>query len=375
MAMSAPWSIKGVDFKAREAAKIMARRSGLTLGEWLNRAILDEAAKPAGAAADMGLSPQRAIDPAVHALGQQMIALASALDGRISAAETEIRALNARAAEDHVHTALAMDGVIERLTETEARIAGLLEQARAAQPSARYVSPFDALAAEALAEGPPAQDLFDETRPPAAAHAQAATTVGPQPSGLVDDDADFIPIPLGAQTAPRRVTPRHDLRPALIVAGAALALGLAGAGVLLSRPERPPAVAAKPAPPRPAVDPAIAQLQGGAAAGDTAAMHRLALAYFNGDGVEKDLPKAAQWFRAAAEKGVVPAQHNLALMYAAGSGAARDPVEACAWFSVAATGGDAEADKALRDIWKGLTPDQRRAANARVATLRGALKI
>jgi localization factor PodJL len=39
MTSSAPWSVKGIDPKAREAAKDLARRSGLTLGEWLNQRI------------------------------------------------------------------------------------------------------------------------------------------------------------------------------------------------------------------------------------------------------------------------------------------------------------------------------------------------
>lgn len=36
-----PWSVKGIDSEAREAAKHAARRSGMTLGEWLNGVILD----------------------------------------------------------------------------------------------------------------------------------------------------------------------------------------------------------------------------------------------------------------------------------------------------------------------------------------------
>lgn len=44
MTSGAPWSVKGIDPKAREVAKDLARRSGMTLGEWLNRMILDEEA-------------------------------------------------------------------------------------------------------------------------------------------------------------------------------------------------------------------------------------------------------------------------------------------------------------------------------------------
>src|SRR5688572_33494652 len=42
MTSGAPWSVKGIDPKAREVAKDLARRSGMTLGEWLNRIILDD---------------------------------------------------------------------------------------------------------------------------------------------------------------------------------------------------------------------------------------------------------------------------------------------------------------------------------------------
>ncbi len=42
MASNAPWSVKGIDPKTRETAKEFARRSGMTLGEWLNQRILEE---------------------------------------------------------------------------------------------------------------------------------------------------------------------------------------------------------------------------------------------------------------------------------------------------------------------------------------------
>lgn len=42
MTAAAPWSVKGIEPKAREIAKDLARRSGMTLGEWLNTMILDD---------------------------------------------------------------------------------------------------------------------------------------------------------------------------------------------------------------------------------------------------------------------------------------------------------------------------------------------
>ena len=44
MSSGAPWSVKGIDPKAREIAKDLARREGLTLGDWLNRIILEDPA-------------------------------------------------------------------------------------------------------------------------------------------------------------------------------------------------------------------------------------------------------------------------------------------------------------------------------------------
>jgi localization factor PodJL len=46
MTAGAPWSVKGIDPKAREIAKDLARRSGMTLGEWLNQVILEDGQTP-----------------------------------------------------------------------------------------------------------------------------------------------------------------------------------------------------------------------------------------------------------------------------------------------------------------------------------------
>lgn len=45
MASNSPWSVKGVDPEAREAAKIAARRAGLTVGQWLSQTILATASQ------------------------------------------------------------------------------------------------------------------------------------------------------------------------------------------------------------------------------------------------------------------------------------------------------------------------------------------
>jgi localization factor PodJL len=94
MSAGAPWSVKGIDPKAREIAKDIARREGLTLGDWLNRVIEDSAErdepppsrsrKPAA-----GARPEaQAKAPAVA--GEELRRLKQALDridSRVEAAE------------------------------------------------------------------------------------------------------------------------------------------------------------------------------------------------------------------------------------------------------------------------------------------------
>jgi localization factor PodJL len=53
-----PWSVKGIGAEAREAAKVAARRSGMTLGEWLNSVILDTSDEPPAYEARQPYRPQ-----------------------------------------------------------------------------------------------------------------------------------------------------------------------------------------------------------------------------------------------------------------------------------------------------------------------------
>ncbi len=48
MKSNIPWSVKGIDPEAREAAKVAARKAGMTLGEWLNSLILQSGELPEG---------------------------------------------------------------------------------------------------------------------------------------------------------------------------------------------------------------------------------------------------------------------------------------------------------------------------------------
>ncbi len=76
-----------------------------------------------------------------------------------------------------------------------------------------------------------------------------------------------------------------------------------------------------------------------AESGNTDAQNDLGVLYYNGEGVAKDLAKAAEWYRKAAEKKHVRAQYNLGILYLD----KEDFVSAAYWFGKAAEQGHAKA--------------------------------
>ncbi len=96
MKTGAPWSIKGIEREAREAAKIEARKSGKTLGQWLNKVIIENAERKledSGAPADAGPVREEKFENDVHAtlsaLASQLARLTSDPDDQDHAPEQE----------------------------------------------------------------------------------------------------------------------------------------------------------------------------------------------------------------------------------------------------------------------------------------------
>lgn len=77
MTSATPWSVKGIDPRAREAAREAARRRGLTIGEWLNQAILANEAALAAVRADGGRAAEAPTD---NALAQALAELSQRVD-------------------------------------------------------------------------------------------------------------------------------------------------------------------------------------------------------------------------------------------------------------------------------------------------------
>lgn len=128
-AAAAPWSVKGIDPKAREIAKDLARRSGLTLGEWLNTMIMEddeEAAVPLQRRPHLSQmvdrrGRSRRMDDAYSAMDddvlQRLVASVDALSARLEASEQR--------------AAVAITGIDQAVSGLVRRIDGTDDQGRA----------------------------------------------------------------------------------------------------------------------------------------------------------------------------------------------------------------------------------------------------
>ena len=105
MTNAAPWSVKGIDPRAREAAREAARRQGLTIGEWLNQAIL---ANEAALAQARGEAPPAPYEPR-----------GGSRDERLSEA---LQQLAERLDVNDRRNALAMTGLDRTLSSVAARV-------------------------------------------------------------------------------------------------------------------------------------------------------------------------------------------------------------------------------------------------------------
>jgi TPR repeat protein len=77
-------------------------------------------------------------------------------------------------------------------------------------------------------------------------------------------------------------------------------------------------------------------LQQGVDLGEENAEYMMSNLYYNGDGVEKDIPKALAYLEKAAEKGHANAQYDLGENLLMGTGIERDPIKGREWIQKAA---------------------------------------
>jgi localization factor PodJL len=112
-----PWSLKGVSPEAREIAKKAAAQQGITIGEWVSRAIRDVGPEP-GAASEPRPAGRVSGGPVV-ASPEDEEALRAAVRERIYAAEEQV-----------AHVVGPLQDIIERMARRLTR----LEEATAKNP-------------------------------------------------------------------------------------------------------------------------------------------------------------------------------------------------------------------------------------------------
>jgi len=126
MANSLPWSVKGVDPRTRDAAKAAARRAGMTLGEWLDHKIRDEAQDMPEESGPPAAPPEQ-LD--IAALSERLARLSSGqMETSQQAATTSAKSAAPELSRNHIDAALAQAAAAERITrESSAKTAGALD--------------------------------------------------------------------------------------------------------------------------------------------------------------------------------------------------------------------------------------------------------
>jgi localization factor PodJL len=104
--------------------------------------------------------------------------------------------------------------------------------------------------------------------------------------------------------------------------------------------------------------------------GNRRAIYNVAIAYAVGRGTDRDMAKAADWFRRAAELNYVDAEYNLAVLYERGDGVPESLADAYKWYAIAAAAGDTESKSRIDAIATQLSPDDLSSAQSAAASFK-----
>ena len=129
-------------------------------------------------------------------------------------------------------------------------------------------------------------------------------------------------------------------------------LAVASALALLARPAWAEYQAGLDAHLRGDFEAAFAEWSETAEEGDARAQYGLGIMYRNGDGVEEDAVKAAEWLGKSAGQGFAGAQFNLGVMYQKGAGVERDDSKAAVLYEAAAIQGMVQAQYNLGVLYQ-----------------------
>lgn len=345
-----PWSRIAIDAATRSMAEQAAARAGLSIEEWLERAIRRTSLAPDHADAPNGLDTAAQAQP--EGGESDRIIMPDALLTPLLDEEPE--------EEEGYDTPKAESALRKPYYRWAAMVVGAALAIAAGVVSAQYLIPERATAIH-VALAPPAPVETAVPPPPvesAVPSAQNAPAPPPQAASLETS-------PANAAQPETPETPRIDNSPAAPAAPSQAAAPAETAPSAAAASEKPPAAARKSLAARPAPAPAAKPspktakaesaeppsdprrlapwLEAHAKNGDAVATYRLGVLYALGEGVTQDYQRAASLFKTAAEDGVTEAQYNIAVMYAEGLGIDRDPTQAVFWYRKAAAQGSSSA--------------------------------
>lgn len=296
------WSVKGVDDETREIARRAAEASGMTIGNWIDSAILrrtSPAETPASPPIEMAREPSSAPPAAPVA--------------------------------------------------PEARVNGVHpgETVPVSRPPPRFVRLVD----EPLPPLEPVQPFneFEFGRPPIYRRLRT-----PRAMILVAGAAAGIAVAIAVLVLEGELFGRSDPGPK--VGGDTPAATAEAAAPNQAASETSPAGEGA------AI---VARLRADAERGNAFAENDLGLLYATGRYVPADDREAFTWFERAAAKGLVSAKFNMGAMYQRGRGVALDPQLAAQWYQRAADEGHIMAQHNLASMYsrgEGVTQDHAKAA-------------
>lgn len=352
--MSAPvrWRIKGIDKSTRQMAREAAARSGLTVAEWLEHAIDENA----------GVIPPERSEPLVSAKLLES-ARGGVIDKEIAEPHLTARADNGAghgrrvgSSEDTVQPHLPLTssdpGARPRRVPNVSPTLIAASSRRSSGNLARIIGGllFVALIAGAywVVDWNTRSKMEAETDALAGRSAVTSRTATDGDASTQTQQQEEAPVPpkLAALTPFQKLTAAASNGDAR----AQYDLGLRyvdGKGV-----ERDPLQGAQ-------------WLEKSAEAGIPEAQYHLGQLYQKGLGVSSDLTAAFNWYRKAALQGHVRAQYELGTMYVDGKGTKQDYGEALRWYSSASRAGLAEAHYGLGMMHEnglGVERDPRKAA-------------
>lgn len=339
MARSSPWSVKGVDQDARQIAREAAKRHGLTIGAWVDRAIKmraesSNAAKSIAPPVEIGSAETSGTAPSTSKID-------APLTGKES--QTERTPVEPAGIQFDVEKALRMAREKNRTPEKEDVAAKSDLDVKRSQADSKTIiaasatskfsrhSRIGLLGSAVIAALVSGVWFYENNLRSTSPGQEQQAVVKPEPSA-----PSKKPI---VQTATSKAPP--------------VTTETATADTDKPSPPQATSVAAVTQPP------VAGSTKGGdlealkqqATDGNHQAQFDLANRYLSGNGVTKSQKQAIPWLKKAANGGIAPAQYNLGLLYEVGSGVKKSPATALSWYRKAADKGHARAQHNLGTLY------------------------